>query len=1248
MPITRENAKVPKIAVEGTTITLECKGQWQWGTGKELEIEANGGTRSATYGGLQCLFPEDLANAIEEQIPGKTYKHSGATSPGTIGTVNVGIDPNTCTKATRVEGQSLATNKTTGTFHIMAGTPSVQGQTTDPKMVHRGTWRVKQTGQNKFTEDEGRRARCETETTSGKFPTETTRVDIKAEDEVDETREEEEDEDQYVLEVPVRMTNDENFHHWEEEIDGASRLALKLEIAQLNEGDKGIAGSFDTSLSIRKLFTADGSKRLAMTFPPARLDPGKPIWIRIHGTPIGGGHKLKESKIGRLAWFTITASEIRMVEPKRQGKKGSELHQVEPENAQKVWAKAEDIEGDGEQGRASAMMRSATDMLAGKNGWRQVEGGHDAPEAETVIRKPIEFSACKTEGEGTPRARKIAGPTIEIAPRWPGLLSCQALTNRIDSDLTQLKTWMQRRLDQMMLATKLEELRREKTEITQSEEIKRHVDENMELQRYGYSGLKDEIERSHRLVKRSAGSYRMTPATLFLIMYHARCREKAFLMKDKVETLMEIMEKGSGAGTEGSAQCESQLVREENEIRLLTGALALNWSKEDSEEQWATEVQRETRPEWHLRSKTVTLAIDAANTLSRVESASRRAGRLGGVFSKRGGDELLGHRKRTRWNDIISTGVNDAQQRTAKRWRLMSLMLPSIEQAISISRKSRKYILLGRRTVLPRQTTRLEELAREAQHNTKSVIPVAVATTPMGSKVKEILASGKVLIPYFFKEAGKNKLGWVNEQIKKNREFKKLQESEINKIIGMVITDEGKRKEFIRRMGKAADSVALVVLVISLADRVMNEDSRNDPSEYLEMLSEVMWIFEMGLRRVGNSAKRKIGLVPCIVLIQASAEFVKMRNASREDRDWDAVRHGAQAVLFICMLPPVMPALAALAGSALLATMIIGIAFFLVGFIQSGPPRDVEICLDKLANDVRHCVFGTNGFKELVEQRITMLNARYTAHNKPGQTVKSYEEIQQKWLNKVDRKVLNTPDCEKDAGRITATASIASMTFERRLFILNDSGQEPDDNWAGPLKNGRTGEGYRIVIPSILITGEENVTILLPEMSGDYSLAMQIERGETGGSKNLVVRGGKKRAGAKTTPLYKKSSKIGSAIVVPKNETINEPCTILITLLQAQPFGVHKIALPEPDEPGSGCNQGKLELLIATQEYKNTDEESKQLNEQNEDPLLIISNKKTATRLYREEPAKASEPEKTKFRSHEKAIPGKRFLMRTK
>ena len=1225
---------MPKIAIKDTTLLLSCEGGWQWQAGKELEVTVPGAGLPLTCSKSTALQPADLLDAIFNEVPRQSYLHSPVANapPGKVSLVDASVDTGSPAAKITVGGEPVATDATTGTFTIIAGQPSVEeagvAKIPDPRMIHSGTWKVKETPQEGLTECAGNGGAAEAPAIGA--PAGETQEATTAATAVDDATEPAEDAKEYHIELELRLSDDSLLDIWGPEILPNGGLLLEIGAAQPDTDGTGLACRFRKMVLWRQLLavgesgmesspaSSDSMQKpmkactATVILSPAEIDPSRPVWLSIRGCPFGGKAELREEAIGQIALFMMAGSRETVVRPDRLP------GFIAPKGHEDIWATAKTADGEGEEGAATALLRAASERL-GNDGWMKIEDAPSPPAPWTTHYRPIAHDLTLADiPEGQCAASRLEPLPVELTPLRPGLLAAVAVAERLDPKLEEVADLMADTFPAVTLATRLEQFHSMKGVIGEA------VDAGVGVLRppsviasLGASHLR---KRSRGLVNGqlliplgnlSLSPKRITPSRLFLLWHFASMRDRSFTLRNEAERLFELLDHRRRA----DISHDIDITTEQRRARLFLGPLALErgdvkhagsaiesarvlspeWDADDpvtmEEIDWAIKVTREISPDWQASERVTMLAARYLQTLSELDSRFREAPALGLGFSKGGGDPLLDIATRERWTRIVGQRLVQNEDAMLKAVLFRNAEMSSaLHQLTEMMRKNRRlgYLLKKVRDVL--RNSRFTWQAAAITLTRQATARIAKIEEFIGTVIKSALLDKRIRRATIKIAKTQTKLTfhfWVDD-IKRRKVRVERFNFDVRKLSQMSPSSENYfyedhfRKQLksgnlelgtiLDNMGKAADWFFAILCVVDIVKRLMTHENELDRIEriqdYAQLLNNFLILADIGQRRLLKAPKLKLPLGPLIAVVQSMIAFATAYRALEEGRGKDATRESLTGILMLVMIP-----ISAAAGwPAVLGAVL---AIFVLQFLQSGAPDDVKICAKRLTDHASACAFGKDGFRAL-------------SKSQPWERPFSTEKEELDWLVRVETEICDSKQNISDLDRITAAAAAIAVEFKAVSLLLDQCTTRLDWlNWFGAKGQAA---GYRLTIPGVAFLGRQAAGQQAPDTPGrdliffqrdsemDVGVSIWLEHSANGEKTEVVVQTG----GRDDEPVCYADTGIGLSFVKRKKDPSGRapPLTLLLVVGTQSPGASARLTLPKKDI-GSGMTLREIEILIA-------------------------------------------------------------------
>lgn len=470
-----------KILTKGAQIALTPSGPWIWASGGDLIISVDDAESPLSSGSAAAPLALDLLSAIRSKAAGQEYLHiPAAQKPGKISSIDPALDSASVAALVSVSDGALATDETTGSFTIFPATPSElitpAGSTPDAQPSHRGTWRVVDPGQSRFTEREGSAAVQTSPAREGAAQPAGKRVA----QQTDDLPQKEESGPEATLRLHLRLAPPDEtklqtcrkaFDLWGSPLLAKTRGRFRLEIAIAQPGRAGgVAGRFTRMISADDFLERgpdlqvrpvekDGIPQVVkIALAPVRLDPHTPIRVSVQAAIVGRG-ALGERRAGMLSGFSPPDQTFALISPSlpsgpsemKLSSAARALRQPEPK-----------IFGDHDAGRAERLIEA----LPGRfEGWRRFET--DPPPVEegardwTIIRPALERDFLIRE-VSTAKGKGLECEALELTltPDNPGLLALHAAQDDLDLRCARLSDRFHARHERAALAHTLSNLLR--------------------------------------------------------------------------------------------------------------------------------------------------------------------------------------------------------------------------------------------------------------------------------------------------------------------------------------------------------------------------------------------------------------------------------------------------------------------------------------------------------------------------------------------------------------------------------------------------------------------------------------------------------------------------------------------------------------------------------------------------------------------------------------------------------------------
>lgn len=1225
---------MPKITIKDTTLLLSCKGGWRWQAGKELEVTVPGTGLPLTCSKSTALQPADLLEAILSEVPGQSYLHSPvATGTGSVSLVDASVDAGSPAAKVTVGGEPVATDATTGTFTIIAGQPSVQdagnARIFDPRMIHSGTWKVKETPQEGLTECAGDGGAAEAAAikvpAAGATPEATPAATA-----VDDATEPAEDAEGYRIELELRLSDDSLHDIWGPEMLPRGGLSLEIGAAQPSTDSTGLACRFRKMVLWRQLIAVgesemepspagSGSMQKSMKkctatviLSPAEIDPSRPVWLSISGCPFGGKAELREEAIGQIALFTMVGSRETVVRPDRLP------GFIAPKGHEDIWATAKTADGEGEEGAATALLRTASERLGRHDGWMKIGDAPSPPAPWSTHYRPVAHDLTLVDvDEGQCAVPRLKPLPVELTPLRPGLLAAVAVAERLEPKLEEFADLVADTFPAVTLATKLERFR------LMGGVIGGAVGEGVDMLKppnviaslrkrsHGFVNDRDLIQT---MIGPTTASHdipiSITPARLLLLCHFASMRDRSFALRDEAELLFGLLDPRCRADTPHDVD----ITAEQRRARLFLGPLALErgdvkytgspiesvrvvspeWDAGDpvtmEEVDWAIKVTREISPDWQASERVTMLAARCFQTLSELDSRFRGdAPALGLGFSKGGGDPLLDIATHERWTRIVRQCLVEDQRAMLKAVSFRNAeMLPALHQLTEMIGKSRRigYLLKQVRAALrgilkqraPFNYTRQLTITRVTviEGSIAVITKLVLRDTTIRKAVMDIVKRRMELRVHVWVMEGK-KFQVSKFRLDPSKPIQVKSSSKIHLREQLKIIGSPRLVKILDNMGKAVDGFFAIVCVVDIVQRLTTPEKELDRiQDYAQLLNNFLILVDIGLRRLPKASKLKLPLGPLIAVVQSMITFATAYEALEEGRGKDAAREVLTGLLMLMMIPKLqlLVGISAAAGGWVILGAVLAIVV-LQQILQSGAPEDIKVCAKRLTDHVAACAFGRDGFRALSESQ------------PPRHLSTKKKELD--WLARVETETCESNRNVADLDRITTAATAIAVEFKAATLSLDQCTTHLDWlNWFGATGQAA---GYRLTIPGAAFLGRQAAGQQALDTSGrkpiffqrdpdiDVGILIWLEHSTNGEKTEVVVQTGGRDDG----PVCYADTGIGLSLVKREKDPSGRTpsLTLLVVVGTYSPGASARLTLPNSKDVGSDMPLCEIEILIA-------------------------------------------------------------------
>ena len=1153
---------MPKIAVKDTTLILTSEGSWQWGAGKELEITVRGAKHPLSCSKNPGIMPTDVLEAIQSQVPGQPYRHrETATSPGTVGFVDASVDTGTLAEKLTVGGERVITDATEGTFTIAASIPSWEGQQADPRMRHSGSWKVGRTQQEVLTEREGGGDSDEASPTEASAAA--TSAAAPAAAAADEADEADAGVAEYRVELELELVDDPLLRIWGPEMLSRGGLALEIGAAQPGSRAKGLAGRFRKSILWKQL-CAEGDDgptliKAIVTLSPAAIDPSRPLWLAIRGLPFGGRAELRTQAIGQVALFTAAGGQEAIVRPQPL-EPGPGFNK--PDGHEDMWVTAEKADGKGEEGTATALIRSAPELLDGGDGWATTEKAPGPPANEwTPFHRPIKYRLAldrDPKGESPPRLEPLR---VELSPLRPGLLAANSLARRLGLQLECLADLLEKSVPAITLATTLENLCAVQGAIGDA------VAEGM-TKRSPPRAIAEDADRSHGLVDPTLGNtlpaVPVTPARLFLMRRIASLRKLSFALRDTAEPLFQLLDDQ----LDDRGTCVPvDLAAEQRRARLFLGALALERGGDRTgEAEWAISVARALAPDWDVVGRMTVLAGRCLHTLSQADAQFKMVSTLGAGFSRDGGERLLDDGTGDRWRRIVGARIARDEFSMLEEFFEKQETLPALHQLAEVMRRAGTpaRLLKGLCDAYLEWAKVAQMRIVETFEYTEVVIDFALRKTWFRKALIQTIKTRKKLRVSVWVMEGRARLERISLDMVDGESVRKMSDAHLRRILDR--RSANRAEAIVGKIGKGLQGFLVLVCVIDILDKLTQGGALEKVDGQMELAVNVLILAGIGLTRFRGVPKARLGGL--ISVVECAIALIRAHDAWVDKNYTDATREALSGICLLMMSPKLL-AFIGITGNVPVALIIIGAVLVMAALqfvLRSKPSGDITDCARSLTGLVSASVFGKKGFEELGNAR-----PRIAETWNPSSL-----EAERDWLDDVE-KYGEQQGFAATIEPITLAASAVALEFEPASLELKFCPAIGYD-WTGWFGEAGKASGYRLKIPGPALLGQRQPVFFRRHVERDYGVSIRLEQSEYSGTTEVVVHAGRRREEG-----VKPGGDIGVGVVERRlvESSRPAPLTLLVVIGAYSPRASVRLTLPKSEDLSSGLSLREIEILIA-------------------------------------------------------------------